>query len=345
MNFEIVSEEELFENEIFSEIESQEENEEMDGKFLLFLSNKSISQVKRNFTKAETAVPSVLYDSNEIENSDLLNDSNDIENSDLLNDSNDIDNNDLLNDSNDIDNNKFLNDSNEIENNDLLNESNDIENNDLLNNSNDIENNDLLNNSNEIENNEFSNDSNDIENIEFSDLDCDSFIDGNDFLNSSGSTSEEEIILNERINENLTSDKEDVFENAKISLDEFRRSFLILQHKFSLSPFQSKGVFEFVKVLFPNSHKLTTYNKLVCAFKSHEPIMSKACLICCKPLKAKDICQEKSCVSKRQKHKLAKYTDPVVIVFSFRKHMQYIIEDKFENICTYRGKISLCEIN
>ena len=43
MNFEIVSEEELFENEIFSEIESQEENEEMDGKFLLFLSNKSIS--------------------------------------------------------------------------------------------------------------------------------------------------------------------------------------------------------------------------------------------------------------------------------------------------------------
>ena len=66
MNFEIVSEEEVFENVIFSEIESQEENDEMDGKFLLFLSNESSSQVKRTFIKAETTACSLQVSDDKI---------------------------------------------------------------------------------------------------------------------------------------------------------------------------------------------------------------------------------------------------------------------------------------
>ena len=90
--------------------------------------------------------------------------------------------------------------------------------------------------------------------------DCDSLINGNDLLNCSESSSdEEEFILNDKINENLTPDTEEIFDKANISLEEFRRSFLILQDQFNLSSSQAKGVFEFVKSLFPNTHKLTTF--------------------------------------------------------------------------------------
>ena len=97
---------------------------------------------------------------------------------------------------------------------------------------------------------------------------------------SESSKNEEEIIFSAKIN--LTPDTEAIFENGNISLEEFWSSFLILQDELNLSSSQAMGVFEFVKSLFPNTHKLTSYSRLEGEFKSETPHMTKACLIYCR---------------------------------------------------------------
>ena len=106
---------------------------------------------------------------------------------------------------------------------------------------------------------------------------------------------------------------------------------------FNLSAYQAKGVFEFLKAVFPNTNKLTTYNKLIGELKSEKPLTSKACLICCKPLLEKDVCNDNLCISKKREKKFVKYKYPICIKLYFRKHLQYVLVAKYDNICTYKG--------
>ena len=173
------------------------------------------------------------------------------------------------------------------------------------------------------------------------DYDCDSLIDGDDYLNSStySETSEEdEMIENERINANLTTDTLNIYENAGITVAEFRLSLLLLQQKINLSPKNAKLVFEFVKALLPKENNLTSYSKLIGDFRCEKTRSTKACLICCKPLLPNEVCESRNCVGKKSTKSLKKYKDPLCVTFDFRKHLEYIVNDKWENILSYQGK-------
>ncbi len=175
-------------------------------------------------------------------------------------------------------------------------------------------------------------------------LDCDSLIDGDDFLNSSSyseTSEEDEMTFNESINSNLRPDSINIYENSGITVAEFRLSLLLLQQKINLSPANAKLVFEFVKALLPKDNNLTTYRKLIGDFKSEKSSSTKACLICCKPLLLKECCDKRSCIVKKNTKELIKYKDPVCVKFDFRKHLEYIVVDKWENILSYQG-INLC---
>jgi hypothetical protein len=158
------------------------------------------------------------------------------------------------------------------------------------------------------------------------------------FTNSDSDQSEDELISNERINENLTPENEDIYANAHISMGEFRLAFLLLQQRVSLKPHQARLVYDFIKSLLPRENNLTSYTKLISNVKCEKTKQTKACLICCKPLEANIECNNRNCLSQKKTSALAKYKDPICIKFDFHKHLQYILTDKYENIYTYQGK-------
>jgi hypothetical protein len=172
------------------------------------------------------------------------------------------------------------------------------------------------------------------------DLDCDSLIDGDDLLNSSSysdTSEEDEMILNESINSNLRPDSVNIYENSCITVAEFRLSLLLLQQKINLSPANTKLVFEFVKALLPKDNNLTSYRKLIGDFKCEKSSSTKACLICCRPLLLKECCDKRSCIVKKNTKELIKYKDLLCVKFDFRKHLEYVVVEKWENILSYQG--------
>ena len=177
---------------------------------------------------------------------------------------------------------------------------------------------------------------------DFGNSDCDSFIDGNEFYSNSEESelSDEELIVNEKINEQLTPDNANIYENANISLSEFRLAFLLLQQKLSLKPCQARLVYDFIKSILPRENNLSTFTKLMAKVKSEKAKQTKACLVCCRTLAPNIQCNNKFCLSQKKTKSLSKYKDPLCIKFDFHKHLQYILTNKFDSLYTYQGNFN-----
>jgi hypothetical protein len=172
-------------------------------------------------------------------------------------------------------------------------------------------------------------------------IDCESLIGEEDFFGSEFSDHEDDLMMNEKINENLTPDHENIYENSNITMAEFRIAFLFLKQKLNLSTKHTRLVFDFIQSVLPKDNKLSTYNKLVKDFKSEQAPTTKACLICCRPLQPNVECSSSFCISQKKTKNLAKYKDPTCIKFNFLKHFQYVLIEKYDSICTYQGKYNI----
>ena len=147
--------------------------------------------------------------------------------------------------------------------------------------------------------------------------------------------------MNEKINENLTPDNENIYENANLTMAEFRIAFLFLKQKLNLNKTHARLVFDFIKSVLPRENKLSNYNKLVKDFKGEQAPTTKACLICCRPLQPKDECSSSFCISQKKTKYFAKYKDPICIKFNFLKHFQFVLTEKYDSVCSYQGKYSM----